>query len=67
MDQALRESDEEAANALYAEAGTMAVNDYGEVPLAQVKDTMVLRNDLIGVEHVPAYPWTLNLGALGRE
>ncbi len=67
MDAALREPDEGTARALYAEAGTMAVSDYGEVPIAQVKDTMVLRSDLTGVEHVPAYPWTLNLGALGRE
>lgn len=67
MDEALTEPDEEKANALYAEAGTTAVADFGEAPIAQVKDTMVLRGDLTGVEHVPAYPWTLNLGALGRE
>ena len=67
MDAALKEPDEQRAMELYAEAGTMAVSDYGEVPIAQVKDTMVLRSDLTGVEHVPAYPWTLNLGALGRE
>ena len=67
LDEALHETDEEKANSLYAEAGTMAVGDYGEVPIAQVKDTMVLRSDLTGVEHIPAYPWTLDLGALGRE
>jgi peptide/nickel transport system substrate-binding protein len=67
MDRALRETDEDAADALYGELGTMAVSDFGEAPIAQVKDTMVLRSDLTGVEHVPAYPWTLNLGSLARE
>ncbi|MBA2517562.1 MAG: ABC transporter substrate-binding protein [Solirubrobacterales bacterium] len=67
MDQAVKEPDEARAKALYAEAGTMAVSEFGEAPIAQVKDTMVLRGDLTGVEHVPAYPWTLNLGELGRK
>ncbi len=67
MDQALREPDKAKAAALYAKAGELATADYGEAPIAQVKDLMVLRSDLTGVEHVPAYPWTLNLGALGRK
>ena len=67
MDKALREPDKTKADALYATAGSLAAADYGEAPIAQVQDLMVLRSDLTGVEHVPAYPWTLNLGALGRK
>lgn len=67
MDAALREPDKAKADALYAKAGSVATSEYGEAPIAQVKDLMVLRGDLTGVQHVPAYPWTLNLGALGRK
>lgn len=51
----------------YAKAGDLAMADLGEVPIVQVNDVMVFSKSLTGVEHVPAYPWTLNLGALGRK
>lgn len=51
----------------YAEAGVLATTDAGEVPIAQVHDVVVTRNDLTGIQHVPAYPWTLDLGTLGRK
>ena len=51
----------------YAQAGALATNDAGEVPIAQVNDVMVTRSDLTGIAHVPAYPWTLDLGTLGRK
>ena len=61
------EPDAKKADAFYARAGQLATAEYGEAPIAQVKDLMVLRNDLTGVQHVPAYPWTLNLGTLARR
>ncbi len=50
----------------YAQAGVLGTTDAGEVPIAQVQDVMVTRTDLTSIQHVPAYPWTLDLGALGR-
>jgi hypothetical protein len=35
--------------------------------LADVRDTMVLRKDLGGIAHVPAYPWMLDLASLRRK
>lgn len=67
IDQASQERDKAKAEALYAKAGSLAAGEFGEAPIAQVRDLMVLRSDLTGVQHVPAYPWTLNLGALGRK
>jgi ABC-type transport system substrate-binding protein len=51
----------------YAQAGVVAANDAGEVPVAQVNDVIVTRGDLTDIEHVPAYPWTINLGTLARK
>jgi peptide/nickel transport system substrate-binding protein len=51
----------------YAEAGILATDDASEVPVAQVNDVIITRSDLTGVEHVPAYPWTLNLATLTRK
>lgn len=67
IDAGQREPDKTKADQLYAKAGTLATADLGEAPIAQVDDVMVLRSDLTGVAHVPAYPWTLDLGALGRK
>ena len=51
----------------YAKAGVLATDDASEVPIAQVHDVIITRSDLTGVQHVPAYPWTLNLGTLARK
>lgn len=51
----------------YAQAGVLGASDAGEVPIAQVQDVIVTRSDLSGIAHMPAYPWTLDLGALGRK
>lgn len=67
LDAGLSEQDPDASAENYAEAGRLATADWEVAPIAQVKDLMALRSDLTGVEHVPAYPWTLNLGALGRQ
>ncbi len=63
----LRTSNKAQASQSYAKAGSVATADAGEVPIAQVDDVMAVGSGLTGVEHVPAYPWTLNLGALGRK
>jgi len=67
IDAGLRSSSKPQAATSYARAGSLAAADAGEVPIAQVNDVMVVRNGLTGIEHVPAYPWTLNFAALGRE
>ncbi|MGI8421267.1 MAG: ABC transporter substrate-binding protein [Gaiellaceae bacterium] len=55
-----------AAAADYARAGKLATADWSVAPIAQVQDVVVTRADLGGVQHMPAYPWTLDLGALHR-
>ncbi len=60
-------ANETQAQQSYAKAGNLAMADLGEVPIAQVDDIMALSSSLTGVEHDPAYPWTLNLGSLGRK
>lgn len=51
----------------YGEAGRLATEDWAVVPIAQVKDLVVTRADLQGVEHVPAYPWTIDLARVFRS
>lgn len=58
-------SPEEAVQA-YAEAGELATQDWAVVPVAYVSDVVVARADLQDIEHVPAYPWTVDLAALRR-
>lgn len=67
IDAGLHQPDKAKAAPSYARAGTLATADFGEAPIAQVKDLIVVRSDLTGVEHVPAYPWALNLATLGRR
>ena len=65
LDAGLRASGSTAAKD-YSRAGTLATADWAVVPIAQVQDVVVTRADLGGVQHMPAYPWTLDLGALRR-
>ncbi len=67
LDAGLRQKVAAKAQQSYAQAGRLATADWSVAPIAQVKDLMVLNKNLTGVEHVPAYPWTLDLGALGRR
>lgn len=67
VDSSQRNPDAAESQQGYAQAGVMAVNDAGEVPVAQVNDVIITRSDLTGIEHVPAYPWSLNLGTLARK
>lgn len=66
LDRGLHETDADAAAEAYGEAGRLATEDWAVVPIAYVNDVVVARSDLAGVEHVPAYPWTVDLGALAR-
>jgi len=66
LDRGLVEVDPEAAAEDYAEAGELATADWSVVPIAYVSDVVVAQADLNGVEHVPAYPWTVDLAALSR-
>lgn len=66
LDRGLVEVDPEAAAQAYAEAGELATDDWSVVPIAYVSDVVVARSDLTGIEHVPAYPWMVDLAALGR-
>lgn len=67
LNQGLTETDEDASNEFYGEAGRLASADWAVVTFAYVNDVVVARGDLTGLEHVPAYPWTINLSALGRD
>jgi peptide/nickel transport system substrate-binding protein len=59
-DAALRSKD-------YAQAGQLLDNDYGILFLADTRDVMVMQKNLTGIEHVPNYPWALNLADLKRS
>lgn len=55
------------AKAAFGRAGRLATEDAAVAPIAQVDDVMAMQADLTGIEHVPAYPWTLNLAAISRR
>ncbi len=54
------------ADELYRDVGRRFVDGDGLFFLGAVKDVFVLRKDLDGIEHVLAYPWTVDYGALKR-
>jgi hypothetical protein len=51
---------------LYGEAGKIVAQDTAIIFVADPRDVMVLRKNLTGVEHVPNYPWALNLATLQK-
>lgn len=57
----------EESTEAYAEAGRLAAEDWAVVTFAYVNDLMVARQDLAGLQHTPAYPWTVDLAELGQE
>ncbi|MCU1691781.1 MAG: transporter substrate-binding protein [Frankiales bacterium] len=67
LDQGRATTDKAAADALYGRAGQLLAADGAILFLADVEDTMVVRKDLTGLEHVPNYPWTLDLAKLSRS
>lgn len=54
------------ATKLYQQVGRRAIDSNSIFFLGNVKDVFVLRKDLDGVEHVPAYPWTVSYAPLKR-
>ncbi|MEA2231264.1 MAG: peptide/nickel transport system substrate-binding protein [Solirubrobacteraceae bacterium] len=54
------------ATALYQQVGRRLIDSNSLFFLGDVKDVFVLNNDLTGVEHVPAYPWTVAYAPLKR-
>jgi peptide/nickel transport system substrate-binding protein len=66
LDNGAAATDKATSDQDYAQAGKLLVDDNAILFLADARDVMVMRKDLTGVEHVPNYPWALNLGALGR-
>jgi peptide/nickel transport system substrate-binding protein len=67
LDQGAQATDKAASDQAYAQAGRLLDNDYGILFLANARDVMVMRKNLTGVQHVPNYPWALNLGELGKS
>jgi len=66
LDRGLAAVDTEAAADAYAAAGELATDDWSVVPIAYVSDVVVARADLTDLQHVPAYPWTVDVAALSR-
>jgi peptide/nickel transport system substrate-binding protein len=66
LDQALETTDKATADRLYGEAGKLVAQDTAIIFVADPRDVMVLRKNLTGVEHVPNYPWALNLATLQK-
>jgi peptide/nickel transport system substrate-binding protein len=66
LDQALETTDKAAADQLYGQAGKIVAQDTAIIFIADPRDVMVLRKNLTGIEHVPNYPWALNLAALQK-
>jgi peptide/nickel transport system substrate-binding protein len=67
LDQAIVTTDKAQADTLYAQVGSKVADDVAFIPIANVKDVMILRSDLDGVAHIPNYPWTLDLAKLRRK
>jgi peptide/nickel transport system substrate-binding protein len=66
LDQALQTTDKATADRLYGQAGEIVARDTAIIFVADPRDVMVLRKNLTGIEHVPTYPWALNLAALQK-
>jgi peptide/nickel transport system substrate-binding protein len=66
LDQALRTTDKATADRLYGQAGQVVVRDTAILFVADPRDVMVLRRNLTGIQHVPNYPWALDLAALQK-
>ena len=66
LDQALQTTDKATADRAYGEAGKLLAQDTGIIFVADPRDVMVLRKNLTGIEHVPNYPWALNLATLQK-
>jgi ABC-type transport system substrate-binding protein len=66
LDRALQTTDKAASDRLYGQAGRIVAHDTAIVFVADPRDVMVLRKNLTGIQHVPTYPWALDLAALQK-
>jgi peptide/nickel transport system substrate-binding protein len=66
LDKALETTDKATSDRLYGQAGKIVAQDTAIIFVADPRDVMVLRKNLTGIEHVPNYPWALNLAALQK-
>jgi peptide/nickel transport system substrate-binding protein len=66
LDKALETTDKATSDREYGQAGEILARDTGIIFVADPRDVMVLRKNLTGIEHVPNYPWALNLAALQK-
>ncbi|CAA9464561.1 MAG: hypothetical protein AVDCRST_MAG38-584 [uncultured Solirubrobacteraceae bacterium] len=66
LEQALTAS-ERRADELYREVGERVLDSDSMFFLGDLRDVMVVRSDITGIEHTPAYPWTLDLAKLERR
>lgn len=67
MDQARASTDMAEAERLYAQAGEAMSDQRLVIMLADAQDLFAVREDITGLEHTPAYIWTVNLATLERE
>jgi peptide/nickel transport system substrate-binding protein len=66
LDQGAATTDTAVSNKDYGDAGKLIAADDGIIFLADVRDVMVMRKSLTGVQHIPNYPWALDLAALSK-
>ena len=66
LDKALETTDTTVSDRLYGEAGKIVAQDTAIIFVADPRDVMVLRKNLTGIQHVPNYPWALDLAALQK-
>jgi peptide/nickel transport system substrate-binding protein len=66
LDSGLRTTDPAVQRAAYGQAGQLLAADWVLLPVANIRDWMVMRSDLTNVVHVPNYAWTLDVGRMGR-
>ena len=66
LEQALT-APEARAQELYREVGQQVIDSNSIFFLGDLRDVMVAREDLTGIRHTPAYPWTLDLASLERK
>jgi peptide/nickel transport system substrate-binding protein len=66
LDKALQTTDKASSDRLYGQAGKIVARDTAIVFVADPRDVMVLRKNLTGIQHVPNYPWALDLATLQK-
>jgi peptide/nickel transport system substrate-binding protein len=67
LDSAIVETDATKAAEDYAKIGDLVAADDAFLPIANVKDLMLIRSDIDGIAHIPNYPWTLDIAKLKRK